>query len=145
MNNGEPMKNFILKHKSIILYVIFGGMTTIVDWTVSFILYSRLNPHVANVIAWVTAVLFAFAVNKIWVYESKTKGFIPVSKELVSFSLGRLSSLGLQELIVFLAVDLGGIDIAPVKICASVLVVIVNYILGKLTFKKGAAKNNTDN
>lgn len=134
------MRNFIKKNKSIILYVIFGGLTTLVDWTVSFLLYRWMDPHSANVIAWVAAVLFAFAVNKIWVFESRVKGFIPVIKELFSFSLGRLGSLGMQELIVFLAVDLGGLDAVPVKMAASVLVVIVNYILGKLTFKKGGGK-----
>jgi putative flippase GtrA len=104
------MRNFINKNKSIILYVIFGGLTTLVDWTVSFLLYRWMDPHSANVIAWVAAVLFAFAVNKIWVFESRIKGFIPVMKELFSFSLGRLGSLGMQELIVFLAVDLGRLD-----------------------------------
>lgn len=135
------MKKIFIKYKSIILYVIFGGLTTVVDYTVSFLLYGCTDHHVANVIAWAAAVLFAFAVNKIWVFESKVRGFLPVTKELSSFALGRLASLGMQELIFFIAVDYAGVSAVPVKIAASVLVVIANYILGKLTFKKGAANN----
>ena len=53
------------RYREIILYVFFGGMTTLVDWAISFLLYAlEVNVHAANVLAWCAAVLFAFGAGE---------------------------------------------------------------------------------
>ena len=132
--------SIIKKHKQIVLYAVFGVLTTAVDFAVSFILYNVTNVHVANVIAWIAAVIFAYAVNKVWVFESKSTGILFMLSEFVAFCSGRVLSLLLQEGIVVVFVDLLSLNKMAVKITAAVIVVVVNYILTKLVFKNGAKK-----
>lgn len=134
----EKLKAIYAKNKEIILYVIFGGMTTLIDWAVSFVLYAiGSNVHLADLIAWCAAVLFAFVTNRILVFESKEKKTSAVLREFVTFSGGRVLTLLLQELVVFLLYDLLFWNPYFVKILAAVLVVILNYFISKfLVFRK---------
>ena len=126
------------RYRELILYVFFGGMTTLVDWTISFVLYAvDCNVHAANVIAWCAAVLFAFVTNRTLVFESRTKGIGAIARELTVFSGGRILTLLLQEGVVFLLFDLLSWNKYAVKIIAAVLVVILNYFISKfLVFRK---------
>jgi putative flippase GtrA len=136
----NKLKAFLLSKKKLILYVVFGGLTTVVDFAVSISLYSVINHHAANVIAWMCAVVFAFVVNKKWVFNSKSTGIRAVSTEFAGFCGGRVFSLLLQEGIFIVAVDWLSFKTLPVKIVAAVIVVIVNYILSKLVFEKNVKK-----
>ena len=126
------------RYRELILYVFFGGMTTLVDWTISFVLYAvDCNVHAANVIAWCAAVLFAYVTNRTLVFESRTKGIGSIARELTVFSGGRILTLLLQEGVVFLLFDLLSWNKYAVKIIAAVLVVILNYFISKfLVFRK---------
>lgn len=144
------MLALIKKYKSIILYILFGGMTTVVDWSVSFSLYYfwgdaiEATPwliHGANVIAWVAAVAFAYVTNRIWVFESRCRGIRAICGEIVAFAGGRVLTLLLQEALMAIFFTWLGFNEYIVKIVAAVLVVILNYFISKLfVFRK---KGNT--
>ncbi len=134
------------KYREQILYLIFGGLTTLIDWAISFALYrfwiDATNApdamvHVADVIAWVAAVLFAYVTNRLWVFESRKHGFLPVVGELVTFAGGRVVTLLIQEAIIFLFVTWLGLNKYLFRIIAAVLVIILNYVFSKLfVFRK---------
>ena len=93
---------------------------------------------IANFIAWVLSVIFAFVTNKLWVFDSKSWRFGLVMKELWLFVLARLIT-GVMEWFgvpllwaVGLNQKLFGIDGFLAKIIVSVLVVILNYVFSKL-------------
>ena len=140
------MLEFLKKHKSVILYIIFGGMTTVIDWSVSFLLYyfwgdaidaTPILLHGANVIAWVAAVTFAYVTNRIWVFESKRKGFFPIVCEIAAFAGGRVLTLLLQEAIMGIFCTWLGLNEYLFKVIAAVLVIILNYFISKLlVFRK---------
>ena len=140
------MLEFLKKHKGVILYIIFGGMTTVIDWSVSFLLYyfwgdaidaTPILLHGANVIAWVAAVTFAYVTNRIWVFESKRKGFFPIVCEIAAFAGGRVLTLLLQEAIMGVFCTWLGLNEYLFKVIAAVLVVILNYFISKLlVFRK---------
>ena len=132
------LKSLFLAHKEIVLYVIFGGLTTVVDWSISFVLYAiHVNVHIANITAWICAVLFAFVTNRILVFESREKGQAAILRELSVFAGGRVTTLLLQELIVFAFYDCLAWNPYAVKIGAAVLVVVLNYFISKfLVFRK---------
>ena len=140
------MIELLKKYKSVILYIIFGGLTTVVDWSVSFSLYYlwgdaiEATPwliHGANVIAWAAAVAFAYVTNRIWVFESKRRGFAPIVGEIVAFAGGRVFTLLLQEILMAVFFTWLGFNEYLVKIVAAVLVVILNYFISKLlVFRK---------
>lgn len=140
------MPEFLKKHKSVILYILFGGLTTVVDWSISFLLYylwgdaieaTPILLHGANVIAWVAAVAFAYITNRIWVFESKRRGLLPILGEIVAFAGGRVLTLLLQEAIMAVFCTWLGLNEYLFKIIAAVLVVILNYFISKLVvFRK---------
>ena len=140
------MPEFLKKHKSVILYILFGGLTTVVDWSISFLLYylwgdaieaTPILLHGANVIAWVAAMAFAYITNRIWVFESKRRGLLPLLGEIVAFAGGRVLTLLLQEAIMAVFCTWLGLNEYLFKIIAAVLVVILNYFISKLVvFRK---------
>ena len=128
----------LLANRELVLYLLFGVLTTVVDWVVSFALYhTSLNTHIANVIAWVAAVLFAYVTNRVWVFESQRVGFGPVLRELGAFAGGRVATLVMQELVFLALHDLMTMSEYWVKPIAAVLVVIGNYAISKwVIFRK---------
>ncbi len=142
----EKIKTLLTRFREQILYLIFGVMTTAVDWGVSFLLYFFWGAaieetvylvHAANVLAWAAAVIFAYVTNRIWVFESHRRGFFAVTVEFLSFAGARVSTLLLQELIVFVLFDLLLWNVYFVKVLAAVFVVIANYFISKLlVFRK---------
>lgn len=71
------------KNKEIIHYLIFGVLTTIVNFVVYFICANLggIDEIISNVISWLISVLFAYVTNKIFVFESKTNGITEIVKE----------------------------------------------------------------
>ncbi len=142
-------KLHLLKYKEIILYLIVGGLTTVVDWVVftvlklfvpgqvpetSFLYY--ISPNIIPyTIGWASAVVFAFFANKFLVFNSKEKG----STQFLPFVGSRVLTLVFSLLCDFIFTsELVGICINAfiVKAISSIIVIILNYIFGKVIFKK---------
>ena len=137
----EKIKTLWAKHREVLMYLIFGGLTTVVDWGVSYLLYffwgaaiqeTAILVHVANTIAWAAAVTFAYVTNRLWVFESARRGFLPILAEFASFAGGRVLTLLLQEAMFVVFFHWLGISEFIVKAIAAVLVVIANYFISKL-------------
>lgn len=139
-NISQSIKSIIQKNKHYILYLFFGVLTTLVDYGISFVLYPRINHHIANVVAWIAAVAFAFFTNRKYVFKSSVRGISSVTKEFLAFALGRVASLCVQEMLFFVFVDILDIKDYYVKIPASVAVVIINYFLSVLIFRSKGNK-----
>lgn len=75
----------VLNRESI-SYIIFGVLTTLVDWA-SYALFWSLgwDYKVSTALSWAAAVLFAFVTNKFWVFRSFTLKLSYLWKEFVSF------------------------------------------------------------
>ena len=73
----EKIKGIYKKHEALILYVFFGGLTTLVSWITHFGAREFLSTsvRVATVFSWVCAVTFAFITNKKYVFKSKAVDF----------------------------------------------------------------------
>ena len=142
----EKIKTLLIRFREQILYLIFGVLTTVVDWGVSFFLYFFWGAaiertvylvHAANLLAWAAAVIFAYVTNRIWVFESRRSGARAITLEFLSFAGARISTLLLQELIVLVLFDLLLWNVYLVKVIAAVFVVIANYFISKLlVFRK---------
>ena len=125
---------YIKKYDGVLLYLIFGVLTTFVNIVVYYILFNHvfLSNILSNAIAWVAAVIFAFITNKIWVFKSKTLEIEKVIKELIAFFSARLSTGLLDMAIMYVGVDLLKVNSIYSKIISGVVVVILNYIFSKL-------------
>lgn len=146
----SKIKELIIKYKEIIIYIIFGGLTTVVNWVVYTLLvhFTPLGITVSNAIAWVAAVIFAFVTNKLWVFESRSFAPGVLAKEFVSFTASRaltgvLEIFGVPFLVkIGLSRTIFGIEGAWSKLIVSVTVVILNYIFSKLIVFKNKSQNS---
>lgn len=129
----------IKKYKTPLLYLIFGGLTTLVNIFTYALCYEVLEIQnvPAATIAWFISVLFAFITNKIWVFESKAFTLSVLLKECFLFLVCRILSGLLDVAIMYVTVDLMGWNAILWKIIANVIVVILNYAASKiLIFRK---------
>jgi putative flippase GtrA len=135
----EKLKALFIKYYDILVYLIFGVLTTVVNYLVYLPCYNilGLSSSVSNVIAWAVAVVFAFVTNKPLVFRSHDWSAGVVVPELIKFVGTRIGSGGLETLILLLAVDVLGMNGNVWKLVTSVLVVILNYVGSKLlVFRK---------
>ena len=133
------MKKRLGKYKDILLYLIFGVLTTVVNYLVYLPCYNLLgwSAGVSNVLAWVIAVAFAFVTNKPFVFKSHDWTWKTVGPELSKFVGCRIGSGVLETVILLLCVDILGWNGNVWKLVTAVLVIILNYIGSKfLVFKK---------
>lgn len=131
---------WVKAHDELINYAFFGVLTTVVDWTTSFMLYRFVHYHVANIVAWIAAVIFAFVTNRSMVFHSNKKGIGAVLGEFLGFAGGRIFSLSVQEILFIVAVDLMSMNEYFVKIPVAVLVVVINYFITRYIFSDASAK-----
>ena len=134
------MKELLKKYRELIIYIIVGGLTTIVNWAV-YAAGVRLfgwSITVSNIIAWIAAVAFAYVTNKVWVFRSYDWSLRFVFREAALFVGARLAT-GLFEIVaVPLLVRLGldqqlfGVKGMWSKVIVSVVVTILNYVFSKL-------------
>ncbi|HBF0843224.1 TPA: GtrA family protein [Clostridioides difficile] len=127
------------KHRETILYLFFGAFTTFVN-IVSYLFFTRVilfNFMVANALAWILAVLFAYVTNKFFVFESKRIEIKFLFKEFLSFVSFRLLSGVVEMLIMYVMIDLLFVNDVIVKIFTNIVVIVLNYLFSKMIiFKK---------
>lgn len=122
----------------VLSYLVFGVLTTLINILLAGLLYDLLhwNLYVANTLAWVASVAFAFITNKLFVFRSKSFEKSLLLREATGFLGARLFSLGVDTLGMGLLVSLWGWNFWLAKILMNVIVVILNYIFSKrLIFK----------
>ncbi len=146
---------FFQKHREALLYLFFGGVTTVISW-VTFWLFDEAmvwwgvtfypTELLANVASWIVTVLVAFLTNRVWVFHAPTKGAAAYIRQLLSFYGSRVATLLLETGILWVFVTkLGYHHAMLIKIAASVLVVIVNYVFSKLfVFTKKKKQHTAD-
>lgn len=127
-------KEYLEKYRELLLYGIFGVLTTLINIVVYSLCYHQLGiSNVAsNVVAWILSVLFAFVTNKIWVFDSKSMEVSVLFKEAVSFFGCRLATGLLDLAIMYVTVDVMAWNSTLMKCISNVIVIVVNYIASKL-------------
>lgn len=131
---AEKIKAMFRKHYDLILYLIFGVLTTVVNYLVYLPCFNilGLSASLSNVISWAAAVIFAFLTNKPFVFRSHDWSAKVVLPELAKFVGCRMGSGALETGILLITVDIWGWNGNIWKLVTSVLVVILNYIGSKL-------------
>lgn len=128
------------KHKEAILYLVFGGLTTLVNIVTYTLLYylAGVSNSMSNVYAWILSVVFAYITNKLFVFENKSFAMPKLLVEIGSFFSCRLLTGLLDIGIMFLFVDVLAWHALLMKILSNIIVIILNYIASKfIIFKKG--------
>ena len=140
----EKIKALLVKYREIIVYIIVGGITTVISWGCKF-LFNYLVfgapalPTVAqnsalSTVENVSGILAAYPLNRRWVFRSNNPRIL---SEFVSFAGSRLATWGLSWLLNLLLVNVLHISLYISTIVVAVVVVVSNYVISKLfVFKK---------
>lgn len=125
----SKIKELYQKYREIILYLVFGVLTTLVGWGVYFALMLAWKAifnlpaddstsamyitgyTVAQVIQWIAAVLFAFFTNRAWVFTDADRN-ARIPSQLVKFAGGRVLTFFIDYFVTFL-VGLGIAKLIP--------------------------------
>ena len=135
----KRLRLVFLRYQEYISYLVFGVLTTLVNFIIYYPMSRVVHYLAANVIAWLGAVIFAYITNRCFVFESQSQGIRAILYEISTFFAARLMSLGLEEGILFLMVDRLSMNEDLVKLFAQVLVILFNYFASKLViFRKSS-------
>lgn len=128
------MRKWTEKYADVLSYLIFGALTTAVNYLIYLPCYNLLgwSAGFSNIIAWIGAVAFAFLTNKPFVFKSHDWSWNVVWPELTKFVGCRIGSGVLETGILLITVDWLGWDGNVWKLITAVLVVILNYVGSKL-------------
>lgn len=130
----EKIKELIKKicTKEVILYLVFGVLTTIVNF-VSFYILSKLvgwEENLSNFIAIVLAVLFAYVTNKNLVFHSKAKNIKEKFEEFCKFIAGRAVTMVIEFVGCWILFKTAIPEMIS-KLAVTVIVVALNFFISK--------------
>lgn len=156
---------FYTKHKQIIMYLLFGVITTVASFGACYLTMkigmlvapgengepTAMHDTLGSVVQWIVGVIVAFVTNKKWVFVEADKGIRVTLRQFTVFTGSRVLTLfletGMNLGMIFLFQFLGyktfsvlGFDVTEriwAKLITAVVVVITNYVVSKLfVFKK---------
>lgn len=125
------IKKFLTKE--VILYVVFGLLTTLINIGSFYIMtaFFHWDNNLANNIAIVLAVLFAYITNKDLVFHSKAEGFSEKFIEFCKFILGRLVTMFIESVGGSLMFEYIPIPTIISKCLITIIVIILNFFISK--------------
>lgn len=140
----KALASWYRKHQEGMRYLVFGALTTIVN-IVSYAILSKivfqgleetLKVNISEILSFVISIIFAYITNKLYVFNSKTKGFTNIVKEIISFVGCRIFtefiSIGMMNLAVKFSIN----DVF-MKVLANIVVIVLNFVFSKiLIFRK---------
>lgn len=124
------MRSFYRKYQQIILYLIFGVLTTLASLSSFWLLLKIMGPEqtlAINVFSWLISVTFAFFTNAKWVFNQDHFKL----NDLVEFFMSRVATLFIEEAILLIFVYILHFDAMLIKLMAQIVVIILNYVLLK--------------
>ncbi len=137
----EKLKALIQKFctREVIFYGIFGIFTTLVNVGTFFVLNSLLHveENLANNIAIILAVLFAYFTNRKLVFHSEASSWKEKWIEFFKFILGRAVTMVIESVGCALLFAYAPIPTLVSKCIMTVIVIILNFFISKFfAFKK---------
>lgn len=139
----EKIKALLIKYREIIVYLIVGGLTTVISWGAKFlfnIIFYAGTAHptsvqnfILSVVNWVAGVAAAYPMNRRWVFQSKNPHILA---EASGFVASRVATLLLDIVVMQILVHLG-MNLYAATVISAVLVIVGNYVFSKLlVFRK---------
>lgn len=127
------------KYKEAIDYLFWGGVAFVLSMVLFYLFANVMDIYeqIANILSWIICVIFTYFTNRIFVFQSKIKGLKNIFNEFKDFVVARLLTLVMENIILFVMIDLLTINNMISKLVGQFVVIVSNYILSKLwIFKK---------
>lgn len=125
--------NLYQKYREVILYILFGGLTTLINLLVYNTMYYYIESSnlLSTIVAWILSVLTAFLTNKQIVFRSSSWNLEILWKEGVIFFECRIGTGILEFIFMYITVDILRWSGFIMKLIVNVIVIILNYVASK--------------
>ena len=112
-------------------FCVTGGLNTLVDFVVFFLLTSSLNWPVipSQVLSYSAGILNSYCINRRWTFQTRNRFF---SREMILFIGVNLVVLGASVLSVWALTSRIGLGVLLSKLCTTALTMVLGFILNRL-------------
>ena len=118
----------------ILKFGVVGGIAFVIDYGILFLLAKviGLNELISAAISFIISLTFNYFLSTKWVFEAKKQ----TPKEVIIFVLLSVVGLGINEVLIYLGTKKLGIDVMIVKLFATAIVMVYDFITRKLILEK---------
>lgn len=119
-------------------FCVTGGLNTLVDFVVFFLLTSSLNWPVipSQVLSYSAGILNSYCINRRWTFQTRNRFF---SREMLLFIGVNLAVLGVSVLSVWALTSRIGLGVLLSKLCTTALTMVLGFILNRLVVFRNRA------
>lgn len=130
----EKVKELWKNYEEAIRYLFWGGVAFFLSMALFYVFANMMDidEQLANTMDWIICVIFTYFTNRIFVFKSKSRGVFGMGKEFVSFISARLGTLIIENVILYVTIDLLTMNNMLAKLIGQFVVIVSNYILSKL-------------
>ena len=132
-SNRYSIPSLYKQYREGMLYLFFGGLAFLLNvFLFTVFINIKIDELIANIIAWIITVLFAYITNTIWVFSAKTKLMKQLLIQIFQFFSGRVVTLIIEEVMLLVFITILGINAMLIKFIAQIVVIVGNYIISKI-------------
>ena len=125
----------MFNRRQIISYLMVGGIATVIDWTIYYILTKvGIDPLAGNVAAFLVSVIYNFWASRKYVFSFSPDDTL--AKQFAKFMTTALSGLAISEAIIYVGVRKLQLNELLVKIMATGVTMVINFIVRKLWMER---------
>lgn len=119
-------------------FCVTGGLNTLVDFVVFFLLTSSLNWPVipSQVLSYSAGILNSYCINRRWTFQTRNRFF---SREMLLFIGVNLAVLGVSVLSMWVLTSRIGLGVLLSKLCTTALTMVLGFILNRLVVFRNRA------
>lgn len=117
-------------------FAVVGGVATVIDWAIYYCLYNllKINPLISNIGAFGVSVTYNYIASVKWVFDvNNEKSKKQLFTEFMIFSI---MGLLITEGIIYIGADLLKMDAMVIKIIATGIVMVFNFVTRKIFLEK---------
>ncbi len=121
--------------KQLFRFGVVGFTAFLIDAGVLYVLTEYLHVYylVSSVISFIVSLAYNYILSIFWVFDVKRK---QTYKEVLLFAILSVIGLGVNQLVMYLGVDLLNIHYMLCKIIATIIVMVYNFITRKIFIEK---------
>ena len=122
----------------LLLYLVVGGLATLVEWGTFFVLNAPLSLHyaAATALAFIASTFANWLFGRLILFRDTQKSKAATAKELLKIYAVSVAGLVMNLAIMFVAVEECAISEMPAKILATGIVFAWNFLVRKLVIYK---------
>lgn len=118
--------------RELVLYAVFGVLTSAINFGLFALLVCYLDYRISNIIALIVTILCAYVLNRMFVFKRVNEGLGAIAREFFRFVLSRTGTLVLEYFGLIALVSVLDMNERTGKILITVVVVALNYLIGKI-------------